>query len=242
MRASLKTLMGLVGVDPITAEYDAILATEPTVPVMLQLASYRGQQILFQDAACTVPVTSIGDPVGGVRRPVIDDILATQSTDSARPVWHGPEVGCRFGDGTVLATDDPTGIGDASFAFSALVDFPLEPTTASAVVCGEFAGNPGWYFFFDNDGSVGSVVRDGSGAIVVREGSIDWRGKKNVLMESRVDRDTDTLHFEIDGIELSSPFPAALDPFDNWPFSLGAQPSGGRSFEGAIKYSLVSVS
>jgi hypothetical protein len=94
MRTSMKTALGLVGaVDPLAALYDAILATNPTVPLLFRLTEYRGQQVLFQDAAATVPVTTVGDPIGAVCHPVTGEILMTQSTDGNRPVWGGVNVG-----------------------------------------------------------------------------------------------------------------------------------------------------
>lgn len=95
-------------IDPITASYDAILATDPTVPVLFRLRSYRGQQVLFQDAACTIPVTAIGDPIGGVRHPLTGVILAVQTTDAARPVWGGEDVGAVF-DGAQSLSGAPDG-------------------------------------------------------------------------------------------------------------------------------------
>ena len=79
--------------DPIVQAYDDILATDPTVPVLLQLREYRGRQILFQDPACTIPVTDPGDPIGGVRHPITGEIIAVQETDANRPVWGGVSAG-----------------------------------------------------------------------------------------------------------------------------------------------------
>ena len=122
MRTSLKQAVGLVGdvVDPITAAYDAILATEPTVPLLFRLTQYRGQQVLWQNAACTVPVASIGDPVGGVRHPVTGAILAVQTTDAARPIWGGESVGAVF-DGTGSYMLIPLGV-ISNGLYSSLVD------------------------------------------------------------------------------------------------------------------------
>ena len=89
-----------LALDPLVATYDAILATDPTVPVLLQLTEYRGQQVLWQDPACTVPVEEIGDPIGGVRHPETGEILVVQDTDADRPVWGGREVGAEF-DGEI---------------------------------------------------------------------------------------------------------------------------------------------
>ena len=96
-----------VAVDPLVATYDAILATDPTVPVLLQLTEYRGQQVLWQDPACTIPVEDIGDPIGGVRHPETGEILAVQTTDAERPAWGGREVGAVFdGSAALLLTDE----------------------------------------------------------------------------------------------------------------------------------------
>jgi len=72
--------------------YADIVATSPTLFVPLKYASTSEDgQILFEDAACTIPVTDPGDPVGGVKWD--GTIVATQSTDANRPVWQGEAVG-----------------------------------------------------------------------------------------------------------------------------------------------------
>ena len=95
--------------DPIVQAYDDILATDPTVPVLLQLTEYRGQQILFQDPECTIPVESPGDPIGGVRHPITGEIIAVQETDASRPVWGGVSVGADLsGAGFLEHVQDPS--------------------------------------------------------------------------------------------------------------------------------------
>ena len=95
--------------DPIVQAYDDILATDPTVPVLLQLTEYRGQQILFQDPACTIPVESPGDPIGGVRHPLTGEVIAVQETDADRPVWGGVGVGADLsGVGFLEHVQDPS--------------------------------------------------------------------------------------------------------------------------------------
>ena len=113
-----------VAPDPLVATYDAILATDPTVPVLLQLTEYRGQQVLWQDPACTVPVEEIGDPIGGVRHPETGEILAVQTTDADRPVWGGREVGAEFDGSKSLLSDFDHGSGDVTFFLAASEDNP----------------------------------------------------------------------------------------------------------------------
>ena len=76
--------------------YAPIIATDPTVFVPLQYAVNpdTDEQILFQDAACTVPVTAIGQPIGGVMWDGV--IVAVQTTDARRPLWLGEETGAWF--------------------------------------------------------------------------------------------------------------------------------------------------
>ena len=99
MRTAMKIRRGLRGaVDPITAQYDAILATEPDIPLLYCLIEYRGQIVLFQDAPCTVPVEDIGDPIGGQRHPITGEILAVQTTDAERLIWLGEEIGAQLSE------------------------------------------------------------------------------------------------------------------------------------------------
>ena len=112
-----------LALDPLVATYDAILATDPTVPVLLQLTEYRGQQVLWQDPECTIPVEEIGDPIGGVRHPETGEILAVQETDADRPVWGGREVGAEFdGESDGLISKDSTGFLPETGDFFVLVD------------------------------------------------------------------------------------------------------------------------
>ena len=93
-------------VDPLVAHDDGLLAPDPAVPVLLLLTEYRGQQVLWQDPACTVPVEEIGDPIGGVRHPETGEILAVQDTDADRPGWGGREVGAEFDGGSYMLPVD----------------------------------------------------------------------------------------------------------------------------------------
>ena len=114
----MKIRRGLVGaVDPITAQYDAILATEPDIPLLYRLIEYRGQIVLFQDAPCTVPVEDIGDPIGGQRHPITGGILAGQTTDGARLIWGGEDVGA-IGDGSNFLRMDNSDISWAALTGS----------------------------------------------------------------------------------------------------------------------------
>ena len=124
MRTSMKIRRGLRGaVDPITAQYDAILATEPDIPLLFRLIEYRGQIVLFQDAPCTIPVEDIGDPVGGQRHPVTGEVLAVQTTDGARPIWGGEGVGLVFdGESSHLLSVDDAGFLPETADFYVVAD------------------------------------------------------------------------------------------------------------------------
>ena len=90
----MKIALGIIGAeDP--EIYAPITATNPTVFVPLQYAVNpdTDEQILFQDAACTVPVTAIGQQIGGVMWDGV--IVAVQTTDARRPLWLG-EQGAYF--------------------------------------------------------------------------------------------------------------------------------------------------
>ena len=93
MRVSMLRRRRRSTVDALTAMYDAILATEPDVPLLFRLTSYRGQQVLWQDHLGTIPVEDIGDPTGGVSHPETGDIFSVQTTDGSRPIWGGEDVG-----------------------------------------------------------------------------------------------------------------------------------------------------
>lgn len=77
--------------------YDAIAALDPALFVQFRYATYGGTQVLFQDAACTVPVeVAMQDTIGGVKDPFNGQIVATQSTAAHRPLWGGEDVGAVF--------------------------------------------------------------------------------------------------------------------------------------------------
>lgn len=88
----------------VVASYDQILLLNPDVFVPLQLASYRGQQVLYKDSTFTDPVLDVGDPVGGVWDLAQDDEGAVAPSSSDRPIWQG------VGDG--VYTDEGDGVGD----------------------------------------------------------------------------------------------------------------------------------
>ena len=131
MRTSMKIALGIIGEDP--EIYAPITATDPAVFVPLQYAVHpdTDEQILFQDAACTVPVTAIGQPIGGVMWDGV--IVAVQTTDARRPLWLGEEVGAWF-DGV---DDELLTVGTATNSAPHTVAMSLQRfSTASTYVCG----------------------------------------------------------------------------------------------------------
>lgn len=97
---------------PIVRSLQHILRLGPAVPVFLQLTKWAGQQILYQDAACTIPVESIGDPIGGVRHPVTGEIILVQTTDADRPTWGGVLRGAIFDGISYLENTTDTDLFD----------------------------------------------------------------------------------------------------------------------------------
>ena len=92
------------------ADVLAWLALEPVVYVH-PYAELAGRPVRYQDPAGTVPVTDIGDPVAAVVQPSLTlppaewPIVATQTTDAARPLWGGEDVGDVYDGGEHLLVD-----------------------------------------------------------------------------------------------------------------------------------------
>jgi len=77
----------------------------------LRYPIYEGEQVLFQDAACTVPVTLAGQhTIGGVKDPFTGDIIATQATSARRPLWVGTTAGAYFDGTDLLVVADGAGV------------------------------------------------------------------------------------------------------------------------------------
>lgn len=63
---------------------DDLIETEPTVLAVFE-PEVDGEQVLFQDTACTVPATDYGQhTVGGVRDAETGDIILTQASEAQR--------------------------------------------------------------------------------------------------------------------------------------------------------------
>ena len=178
-----------LALDPLVATYDAILATDPTVPVLLQLTEYRGQQVLWQDPACTVPVEEIGDPIGGVRHPETGEILAVQETDANRPVWGGREVGAEFDESALdSATDDPfvtPGI-DASY-FALALDIPSDLNDNDQFVSQQNPDGPTHQFRWRNTGTYNSQIMCWNGAEQTVSAAPDFEGEASVALYRKDD-------------------------------------------------------
>jgi len=77
--------------------YDDIEALNPDFFVQFKYPVYAGQQALFRDELCTSPVTDAGNhTIGGAKNPFSGDIVLTQASASARPLWGGGSVGAVF--------------------------------------------------------------------------------------------------------------------------------------------------
>jgi len=98
--------------------YEPIEVMDPSAFVQFIYPVYRGQQVLFQDAACATPVTTVGDLVGGVKDSA-GNIILTQTYDLKRPSWDGPDVGITFdGEDTYLDATEAYISGQSSFFVS----------------------------------------------------------------------------------------------------------------------------
>ena len=77
--------------------YWAIQELEPDFFVQFKYPVYAGQQVLFRDPECTIPVTDAGNhTIGGVKDPFTGEIAVTQPSASSRPLWGGESVGAVF--------------------------------------------------------------------------------------------------------------------------------------------------
>ena len=152
--------------DPLVATYDAILATDPAVPVMFQLTEYRGQQVLWQDPACSIPVEDIGDPIGGVRHPETGEILAVQETDADRPVWGGREVGAEFGDADELVNSDPV-TAQPTGSFSVIQQMAADSGASGSIRIMQIkkrgSSDSRYYTALEDGGRFRAVITDESG-------------------------------------------------------------------------------
>lgn len=222
-------------VDPITAAYDQILATDPTVPLLFRLTEYRGQQILFQDSACTVPVESIGDPVGGVRHPETGEILAVQTADANRPIWGGVDVGLVFdGVGSWLSLSNEWKRNPS--APSTWIYREIHPSDRNQVIASwSTAANTdvayAWYYRT----SSGLIMRVGTGGTLLAEGVIS-HDQKNTLS---VRNDTSEYTTRVNGSDVQTRTTGTSIGDPLVPAALGSLEGSAQFFEGNIEAALI---
>ena len=152
MKLAIMKRRGLRGaVDPITAQYDEILATEPAVLFPMNgadLLEYRGQHLYWQDAAGTVKAENIGDPVGGAVDIVAGEILAVQDADANRLVL-GEDSIIVDTSGQHLEFSD----ADRTGTRTVLADFHEDPeVTDDQTIVSHGSTGEGWtYRIIDDD-------------------------------------------------------------------------------------------
>jgi hypothetical protein len=92
MRTSMKTALGLVGaVDPLAALYPFINDYDWVLAQQFEQTTIGGVQYPFQDSGLTVPVTDVGDPVGGSVG-MVETVSMLQTADANRPIWTGDSI------------------------------------------------------------------------------------------------------------------------------------------------------
>lgn len=169
MRRSRQNRAAIIARRRLALIYAAITATSPTVFLPFEYAVHptTGEQILFQDAACTVPVTTIGQQIGGVKWN--GEIVAVQTTDARRPQWLGVGVGA-FYDGVDDALFYPNSKSLANFihatATATVSVFCERAATGSFHMLAANAisgGDVGFFYRFTPDDEFAFALNIGSG-------------------------------------------------------------------------------
>jgi hypothetical protein len=89
-----------------------ILAFKPVWICQAVVLKWKGQQVLFQDIAATVPVTAPSQPVGAVRNlGSAGGFFTAVADDNTRPIWNGTEL-VFDGSNDTLKIPDNTHTGD----------------------------------------------------------------------------------------------------------------------------------
>jgi len=109
-----RVLPGVLRVGPYTSgPYDAIKNLSPDLFAQFRYPVYAGEQVLFRDPACTVPVTDAGvHTIGGVKNPFTGAIILTQADAAKRPLWMGESIGARAdGIDDFMVSPSPVSLG-----------------------------------------------------------------------------------------------------------------------------------
>ena len=121
--SSLRRSLKGRGLDALNALIAQIFSANEQGAIYIPRPVVNGAQVLFQDAAGTVPVTADGDPVGKMLDQSGNGNHATQSTSAKRPIYRT--------DGT-LHWLEPDGVDDAMLATNQA--FNLNVFTAAMAV------------------------------------------------------------------------------------------------------------
>lgn len=156
---------------------------------------------LFQDAAATVPVTALGDPVGCIRDKSGNGFHATQSTDANRPTWQQDATGRYFllfdglNDGLASGAIDLT----ATDAMTSFVGMRKLADSATAVVY-EFSANSslnsGVFAMFAPIAGAGVSVRSGGSALSnIGNSAVTFAAPSTMVVthQARISTDTNSI-------------------------------------------------
>lgn len=185
----------------------------------------RGQQVLWQDAAGTVPVTSDGDPVGRMLDLSGNDNHATQEVSGARPIYRtdGAHHWLEFdGVDDALTAGDVMDVGSGSLMQAAA--FTRASGDSQNAVMGKSwtAGDSGRYYLVAR--TVDALWYDG-GAYNIENSA--WQPGRTYVAAQVVNRVSSGTHaFRRNGVEesLVADLPSRSVE-NNRPFHIGYYPS-----------------
>jgi len=137
--------------------YSSVVALAPHQFNQFRFPKWQGQQVLWQDAAGTVPVTRIGDRIGRS-----DDLSGNErhltAEGNARPVWVGCHRGVRF-DGVAQSHyfDAPNlhGMPAGEVAVSLQLKNQIPTSNNQSGIWAYRSGNNEHYSYQDNNSYIG---------------------------------------------------------------------------------------
>jgi len=129
--------------------YADIVALSPDYTLILDYAETSADgQLLYTDSGASVPVTSIGDPIGSAKWG--GGIAAAAAADAERPTWLGQGTGADFDGSDDMLSQARTQVNNDR---TVVVRMRADVAQQQQTVCTRESGD-GWQVRLEADGSI----------------------------------------------------------------------------------------
>jgi len=229
-----RVLPGVLRVGPYTSgPYDAIKNLSPDLFAQFRYPVYAGEQVLFRDPACTVPVTDAGvHTIGGAKDPFTGAIILTQADAEKQFLWMGESIGARADgiDDYMIHTFGSIPI-DTDLTVATRYKAASNTNKAQSIFRADYAGGELSYHPRWSDGT--AYWTAGSNVAMVRS---SWVGENDTINGDRVVLSRDTvLTARKNGLQMDVSDSADSLSLAGETLVIGAFSEGLRFFDGTIQ-------